>query len=269
MEEITRNGIPRSPSARQPAPRPEEEELFAPRRNTSSILEQISLTPHLNLSAQKVTINSPMVTTAPAVSVCYVCRGQGHTASCCFFAAIHPVKLRPVWCGAAEQARRQMWLNSGDRGPYMFATSPPFALLPNPSAENITQTNISFSGQTHYPEPIPDDDETLDQEEEVSHRVQEVAEAESPQRQQPPATTPRRLRSPSVAVNQTPSWQQLEETAKEMQRQAQALLNKARNQKKRAELLKEIQKEEKAALDARDRAEKSKKRLRDIDNESH
>ena len=73
MEEILRNGVPRSPSARLPAPRPAEE-LFAPRRNTASILEQISFAPNMNLSAQRVMINTPIVTTAPAVLVCYVCR---------------------------------------------------------------------------------------------------------------------------------------------------------------------------------------------------
>ena len=134
------------------APRPEEEELFAPRRNTTSILEKISLAPHLNLSAQKVTINSPIVTTAPAVSVCYVCRGQGHTSSCCYYATIHQVKLRPVWCGATEQARREMWIKSGTLGPYPFQTSPPFARLPNPSATNEVQTYITFQRFSHEPQ---------------------------------------------------------------------------------------------------------------------
>ena len=244
MEE-TRIGIPRSPSARQPAPTHHQEEFLAPRRNTASILEQLTLAPHLNLSAQRVTINSPIVTTAPAASVCYVCRGQGHTASCCFFAAIHQVKLRPVWCGETEQARREAWMKSGTLGPYPYQLSPPFAAMRTPSAEQPTQTNISFAGHCPYPN---DDDETVD--EQVSQRREEEQEE-----------VVEDLRFQALSP---PTWQEIEEKGKELQRQGHALMAQAKGMKKRADLEKEVQKEEKLAEEALERAEKSRKRLREL-----
>ena len=235
MEEIFR-----SPSARLPAPMPEQ----APRRNTPSILEAISFAPpfapNMNLSAQRVTITSPIVTTEPAAKVCYVCRMQGHTASCCNFAAINQVTLRPMFCGPEEQARRQRWFTSGTHGPYPFSTSPPFARL--------RFSEVPASAHT------ADNDEEIN-EEERSASVTEVRQEEVEQR-----------RPSEVRHQQQATWQQLENTAKEMQREAQALLVEAKNRKKREDLIKDIQKDEKAASEARDRAEKSKKRLRDMDN---
>ena len=271
MEEILRNGIQRSPSARQPAPIPQEQLL--PRRNTPSILEQMTLAPTLNMSAQRVTINSPIVTTTPAALVCYVCRLQGHTASRCFFAAIDQVMLRPVFCGPAEQARRRLWLQSGNHGPYPFSTSPPFARLPEPSAETESQTPISFAGFSEVPTwalapEYVDSDETLDGEgqeavvkdEERSASVTEVGQAPV-LRQEVERRSPSEVRQ----VNRlAPTWQQQEERGKELQRQGQALLVEARNLKKKADLEKEVQKDEKAAEEARERAEKSRKRLREM-----
>ena len=249
MEEIFR-----SPSARLPAPMPEQ----APRRNTPSILEAISFAPpfapNMNLSAQRVTITSPIVTTEPAAKVCYVCRMQGHTASCCNFAAINQVTLRPMFCGPEEQARRQRWFTSGTHGPYPFSTSPPFARL--------RFSEVPASALT------ADNDEELN-EEERSASVTEVRHEEVEQRRSVTEVRQEEVeqRRPSEARHQQQAtWQQLENTAKEMQREAQALLVEAKNKKKREDLMKDIQKDEKAASEARDRAEKSKKRLRDMDN---
>ena len=254
MEE-TRIGIPRSPSARQPAQTPpQHQEILAPRRNTASILEQMTLAPNLNMSAQRVTINSPIVTTAPAASVCYVCRGQGHTASCCFFAAIHQVKLRPVWCGATEQARREAWIKSGTQGPYPFQMSPPFAPLHTPSAETPTQTNISFAGHNHYPEPVPDDDETVD-EQDVPQQEEIVEDLRYQAEQRTPLEVPHQ---------QPQTWQEIEERGKDLQRQGHALVAQAKGMKKRADLEKEVEKEERLAEEALERAEKSRKRLREL-----
>ena len=221
-------------------------------------MEQMTLAPNLNLSAQRVIINSPMVTTAPAASVCYVCRGEGHTASCCFFAAIHQVKLRPVWCGAIEQARREAWIQSGTLGPYPFQMSPPFAAMRTPSAEKPTQTNISFAGYCDYPEPVPDDDETVDEQEVSQRREEEQEEVVEDLRFQAERRSPLEVRH-----QQPPTWQEIEERGKALQRQGQALMVQAKGIKKRADLEKEVQKDEKVAEEARERAEKNRKRLRE------
>ena len=134
----------------------------------------------LNMTANRVIINSAIVTTERAVTECYVCRGQGHTASCCHFATIHQSKLRPVWCGAAEQARRERWVSGGTSGQYPFQTSAPYAAVPNQSIEAEAQTMITFQGYNDVPETMIDDDETLD--EEPNAPVLEVAEIEDPRR---------------------------------------------------------------------------------------
>ena len=113
----------REPAPSVPAPRADVDEFFARRRNTDSVLEQISLESHVSMNAHRVTINAPIVTTQPAERQCYVCKMVGHTATNCCFAYICPRKLKPTHCGAQEHARRAMWLSGGERGLYPFGTS--------------------------------------------------------------------------------------------------------------------------------------------------
>ena len=246
------------------------------RVGTPTLLNEMREQP-VTMTANRVTINSPIVTTEPRPPKCYICRQDGHTASCCYYSTVDQMRLRPVWCGAQEQARRSEWISSFQRGPYPFNTSAPF--LPLRGIGRETQYDAAdYTTQQMSQETNDGWEQQQSKEALLLEEGQRLVE-----RREPPTTTKqprsrsatsgdadevvedlRRRRPSEVRPQQVQSWQQQEERGKELQRQGQALLVEARNLKKKADLEKEVQKDEKAAEEARERAEKSRKRLREM-----